>query len=84
MKIRIKVLERGGKEWMVNSAYKMSFQEPFLTVLFAAEDESTMQLIMTTDEYNAIGYRWFQDVGPAPHGTAVPGEAIKWRGVHNG
>jgi hypothetical protein len=34
-------------------------------------DDETPPVPMLIDEYNALPYHWFEDMGPAPRGTAV-------------
>ncbi len=58
-----------GREYLASLALMQStFGQ---ATVFLMRDEETISVVMSVDEYNAIPYRWFEDVGPAPKGTAV-------------
>ena len=71
MKIRLKVHITDGKKLVALSATTSHISSDKLLVLFSDENESIINVTMTIDQYNSIPYSWFEEIGPAPHGTAI-------------
>ena len=76
MRIAVKVLEVGGRLWMVNAAFARPESPKLLTVLCSGEDGKNLTMVMTTEEYNNLDYHWWEDKGVADKQTDILPEVI--------
>ena len=76
MRVAVKVLEMGGRQWFVNAAFARPESHHLLTVMCSGEEGRTLTMVMSDEEYNALEYHWFEDQGIAPHQSAMRPEAI--------
>lgn len=76
MRIAVKVLEVGGRIWMVNAAFARPESPKLLTVLCSGEEGRTLTMVLTDEAYNELDYHWFEDMGVAPHQSAMLPETI--------
>jgi hypothetical protein len=76
VRIAVKVLEVGGRRWMVNAAFARPESPKLLTVVCSGEQRRNLTMVLTEDEYNNLDYHWFEDVGPAEHQPAILPEVV--------
>ena len=76
MRIAVKVLEVGGRLWMVNAAFARPESPKLLTVLCSGEGGKNLTMVMTTEEYNNLDYHWWEDKGVADKQTDILPEVI--------
>lgn len=62
-RLRCKVLRQDDKQFLVPLAIRVS-HDTMVTV--GMNEEKTVQLTLSIDEYNALPYHWFEDQGEAP------------------
>ena len=76
MRIAVKVLEVGGRLWMVNAAFARPESPELLTVLCSGEQGKNLTMVMTATDYNNLDYHWWENKGVADKQTAMLPEAI--------
>jgi hypothetical protein len=68
-RLKCKKYVKDGREFLVSHA--MGTGASGTVLVFLMSDDETPPVPMLVDEYNALPYHWFEDMGPAPRGTAV-------------
>jgi len=68
-----KYVHADGREYLVSH---MVVNRNGSASVFFMSDELTDCVLISIDDYNALPYHWFEDVGPAPKGTAVKPIAV--------
>jgi len=68
-RLKCKKYVKDRREFLVSLALAKEGSAGMTVMLMS--DELTDAVVLSVDEYNALPYHWFEDMGPAPKARAV-------------